>query len=122
MEGVVIRKTGGFYNVFDDDAVIISYLTGYKLVGGKCGFPLNSLTKVTNLLENNSINYVVRENMKDVNIKNYKRANKYSKVLEKGKKKLDVDYRINDIIARINELSYDKLSNLLDIIEEYCDE
>ena len=76
MEGVVIRKTGGFYNVFDDDAVIISYLTGYKLVGGKCGFPLNSLTKVTNLLENNSINYVVRENMKDVNIKNYKRANK----------------------------------------------
>jgi len=122
LEGVVIRKTGGFYNVFDDDAVIISYLTGYKLVGGKCGFPLNSLTKVTNLLENNSINYVVRENMKDVNIKNYKRANKYSKVLEKGKKKLDVDYRINDIIARINELSYDKLSNLLDIIEEYCDE
>ena len=45
-ENVVIRKSGGFYNVFDDDAIIISYLTGYKITDGRCGFPINSLDKV----------------------------------------------------------------------------
>ena len=61
---VVIRKAGGFYYTFDDDAMIISYLTGYKISGDRCGFPLNSLSKVTNLLEDNSINYIVREKKK----------------------------------------------------------
>lgn len=58
---IVIRKNGGFYYVFDDDAIIISYLTGYKISSGRCGFPLNSLSKVTNLLEENMINYYKRK-------------------------------------------------------------
>ena len=43
---VVIRRLGGFYNVFDDDTIIVSYLTGYKISNGRCGFPINSLNKV----------------------------------------------------------------------------
>ena len=58
MECVVIRKVGGFYSAFDDDAIIISYLAGYKIVSGRCGFPINSLNKVTNLLGDNKINYI----------------------------------------------------------------
>ena len=119
---VVIRRTGGFYNVFDDDAIIVSYLTGYKVSNSKCGFPINSLNKVTNLLDDNTINYVVRENMEDVDSRNYKKLNKYDKVLEKGKKKFDIDYRVNDVIDKIKLLSYDRLCELLDVIEEYCNE
>ena len=119
---VVIRRTGGFYNVFDDDAIIVSYLTGYKISNGRCGFPLNSLNKVTNLLDDNTINYVVRENMEDVDSRNYRKLNKYDKVLEKGKKKFDIDYRVNDVIDKIKLLSYDRLCELLDVIEEYCNE
>ena len=121
-ENVIIRRTGGFYNVFDDDAIIISYLTGYKIVGGRCGFPINSLDKVTNALDNNSVNYVVKENMIDVDKKNFKRNNKYNKVLDKGKKKINIDYRINGIMEKINDLSYDKLCCLLDVIEDTIDE
>ena len=82
---VVIRKSGGFYYAFDDDAIIISYLTGYKVSGDRCGFPLNSLSKVTNLLEDNSINYIVREKMEDVDRKDFKKNNKYDKILDKEK-------------------------------------
>lgn len=117
-ENVVIRKSGGFYNVFDDDAIVVNYLTGYKLVGGRCGFPVNSLNKVINLLNDNKINYTVRENMKDIDKKNFKKNNLYNKILDKGKKKCNIDYRINAIINRINELSYDKLISILDIIED----
>ena len=104
---VVIRRNGGFYYALDNDALVISYLTGYKVSSRRCGFPLNSLNKVTNLLEESKVNYVVKENMKEVESKNYKKNNKYSKVLDKGKKKYDIDYRIN---------------KLLDIIEDYIDE
>ena len=60
--------------------------------------------------------------MKDTEKKNYKKKNKYSKILEKGKKKFDIDYRINDIVNKLNNLSYDKLCTLLDMSEEYCNE
>lgn len=119
---VVIRKSGGFYYAFDDDAIIISYLTGYKVSGDRCGFPLNSLSKVTNLLEDNSINYIVREKMEDVDRKDFKKNNKYDKILDKGKKKFNIDYRINNIIDKLNELSYGELDELLDVIEVYIDE
>lgn len=119
---VVIRKTGGFYNVFDDDAIVVSYLTGYKIIGGRCGFPINGLDKVINLLENNNVDYIIKSNMGEEIIKNYKNKNKYSKILEKGKKKFDIDYKINDIITKLNMLSYDRLNNLLDVIEDYINE
>lgn len=122
MECVVIRKTGGFYNVFDDDAIIVSYLTNYKIVGGRCGFPINSLTKVTNLLENSSVSYIVKENMEEVVSKNYKKKNNYNKILDNGKKKINIDYRINGILDKLNGLSYESLSSLLDMIEDYCNE
>lgn len=119
---VVIRKSGGFYYAFDDDAIIISYLTGYKVSGDRCGFPLNSLSKVTNLLEDNSINYIVREKMEEVDSKNFKKNNKYNKILDKGKKKFSINYRINNIMDKLNELSYGELDELLDVIEVYIDE
>ena len=119
---ILIRKVGGFYNVFDDDAIIVSYLTGYKVVNGRCGFPINSLGKVTNLLGDNNVNYIVRENMIDVDKKNYKKKNKYSIVFEKAKKKIDIDYRISSIMDRVSGLSYDRLCSLLDVIEDYCSE
>lgn len=119
---VVIRRSGGFYYVFDDDAMIVSYLTNYKISGDKCGFPLNSLSKVTNLLEDNSINYIVKENMEEIESKNFKKNNKYSKILDKGKKKFSIDYRINNIMEKLNELSYDELDELLGVIEVYTGE
>ena len=121
-ESIVIRKSGGFYSVFDDDAIVVNYLTGYKVVNGKLGFPLNSLDKVINLLEDNKINYIVREGMKEVVSKNYKKNNKYGKVLDKGKKKYDIDYRVSSIIDKINNLDYDRLCKLLDSVEEYINE
>ena len=119
---ILIRKVGGFYNVFDDDAIIVSYLTGYKVVNGRCGFPINSLNKVINILEDNKVNYIVREGMEDINKKNYKKNNRYDTLFVKAKKKYDIDYRINFIMDKINSLSYDRLCSLLDVIEDYCSE
>ena len=119
---ILIRKVGGFYNTFDNDAIIISYLTGYRVVNGRCGFPINSLNKIINILEDNKINFIVREGLEDVKKENYKKNNKYDLLLEKAKRKYDIDYRINYIIDKIKFLSYEKLCDLLDFIEEYSNE
>ena len=118
MSSILIRKAGGFYHVFDDDAIIISYLMDYKITDGRCGFPINSIDKVINVLEDNKISYEI----KDGNKKSYKKYNKYNYFLEKGKKKIDIDYRINSIVDKLNDFSYDKLCKILDMIEDYVNE
>ena len=118
MSSVVFRKIGGFYNIFDDDAIIISYLCNYKIVNGRCGFPINSIDKVINILENNKINYIIKDGIEEVSVKNYKKNNKYNSILEKGKKKNNIDYRINSIINKIKELDSDNLCELLNVIED----
>ena len=97
-------------------------MTGYKVVNGRCGFPINSLNKVINILEDNKVNYIVREGLEDTNKKNYKKNNRYDTLFVKAKKKYDIDYRIKSIMDRINNLSYDRLCSLLDVIEDYCSE
>ena len=44
---LVLIKNGTFYNAYNDDAFIISYLFDYKVSkDNKCGFPDNSFNKV----------------------------------------------------------------------------
>lgn len=59
MNEVVLRKSGTFYHVFDEDSYILYYLFGYKIKDSKVGFPISSLDKVTNELNKLKINYNV---------------------------------------------------------------
>ena len=62
-EYVVLLKIGTFYECYNDDANIISYLFQYKIKilssGDKnCGFPLVSYNRVISNLESRNINYI----------------------------------------------------------------
>lgn len=118
MNSVVLRKSGGFYICFDDDAIIISCLCNYKINNGRVGFPINAINKVTNLLENNSINYIIKENMKEVDKKTFGKKNKYKYYLDKGNKKISLEYRVNNIIDKVKELEEEDIIKLLDLIED----
>ena len=49
---LLIFKSGRFYNTYGDDSIILNYLFGYKIIKeNKVGFPINSLVKVLNTLE-----------------------------------------------------------------------
>lgn len=111
---VVIRKNGGFYSVYGNDCYILNYLFNYKIIDDKVGFPINSYNKVINMLDTNHVNYVISSN----NVKvNYKKRNNYNKFFELGKKKYNLNYRINSIIEKINNLSEENIDELLDLIE-----
>ena len=47
MKELRMRKSGLFYETFDEDAVIMHYLFNYKNIDERVAFPTNSLDKVT---------------------------------------------------------------------------
>lgn len=59
---VILVKVGNFYHVYGKDAYIFSYLFEYKILEKEgvpsCGFPINAISKVENILERTKINYV----------------------------------------------------------------
>lgn len=114
---VVLRKMGGFYVCFDNDAIVISYLCGYKIKNGRVGFPINTIDKVINILVNNGINYIIKNDDKE-DKRIFGKKNRYCYFLDKGKRKIDIDYRVDSIIKRINSMKEEDIFKLLDYIEE----
>lgn len=114
---VLLRKMGGFYVCFDSDAIILSFLCDYKIKNSKVGFPINALDKVVNILENNSVSYIVKCSEEEVSKNIFGKKNKYKYYLDLGKKKIDFDYRINKIVNRISEMNEEDINNILDMIE-----
>ena len=113
---IVIRKSGGFYQVFDNDALIISYLFDYKIINYKCGFPLIAINKVINTLEEKKINFIIKD--EEEVVKNFRNKNTYSKYLEKARVKDNINNRIKSILDKINDLDVKKLNEVLSVIEE----
>ena len=113
---IIIRKSGGFYQVFDNDALIISYLFDYKIINHKCGFPLVAINKVINTLEEKKINFIIKD--EEEIIKNFKNKNTYSKYLEKARVKDNINNRIKSILDKINDLDVKKMNEVLSVIEE----
>lgn len=111
---VVLRKNGGFYSVYGDDAYILYYLLNYRIIGDKVGFPNSALNKVVNLLEDNHISFEV-----DGNVYYLKNRNKYKKILDLGKRKSSLDYRVNDIISKLDKLNEKDIDKILDCVESF---
>lgn len=116
MNELILRKNGGFYSVYGDDCYILFYLLGYKIVGDKVGFPISAYNKVVNTLEDNKISYTDKYNNKS---NDYKRKNNYNKLLDLGKRKYSLNYRIDNIIEKMNLLNEEDIDNILSYIESY---
>ena len=79
-----LYKIGNFYNIYGDDAIILNYLFGYKiLIDGKVCFPESALIKVINTIEDKKIDYQIINKEKDI-IKKYGNFNSYNKVLKQA--------------------------------------
>ena len=69
---IFIKGSEKFYNLYNDDALIINYLLNYKIIkNNTCGFPECALNKVINEIEKTKISYVVQEMGNIIEEKNY---------------------------------------------------
>ncbi len=115
-ECITLKKLGGFYNAYNDDAYILFYLFHYNIKNNKSGFPLSAYNKVINCLEENNISYNVegKEEKRD-----FKKKNKYSFIVEKGRKLYEREQRANFIYDKISDLKENQVDELLTLIEDY---
>ncbi len=111
------RKVGGFYHVFDEDCYILNYFFNYKIINNRVGFPISSINKVINILEEKKINYEL-----DGKETNFKRKNNYGKFLEKGKTKYNFKKDIEKIYDKLDKLNSKDLKEILNFIEGKLDE
>lgn len=125
---VIIVKVGNFYNVFKDDAYILSYLFGYKLNKKydnveMTGFPKESINKVMAKLEHKKINYLVinKSNNYEVDEKVINDSvNTYKQVLVKAKSYVNSKSKVEKIYKYLlNNLNNKKL---IDEIEKIINE
>lgn len=119
---VLLRETGKFLQVFDEDSIIVSYLMGYKIVNSKVGFPSNVLFKVINKLEDNNINYLIKYKDNKEDKKDYKINNNYNKVLVKAKEVIKLRNKCNEIKPVIEKLSNEKLEKIVNYINGVINE
>ncbi len=114
---VTLKKLGGFYSAYNDDAYVLFYLFHYNVKNKKAGFPLSAYNKVINCLEENYVSYIV-EGKEEIK-RDFKKKNKYNFFVGKGKKLYEREQRSNFIYERITELKENEVDELLKIIEDY---
>ena len=106
---VMIRKMGGFYHVFDEDAYLLFYLFKYKIINSKAGFPLSSLNKV------------IKSDL-DKDTKDFRRKNSYDYYLKLSKEFYNLEIKKQSIEDKIKTLPLAKIEKLYNIIEEFINE
>ena len=119
---VRLRKVGKFYQAYLDDAYVIHALMNYKVSNGKVGFPITSIGKVQNKLEECKINYQIidRELITDSN--DFKNNNKYDKFLNIGIKSINKIRSDDEILEKIKNLPDDKVDKIIKFINKVIDE
>lgn len=118
---IIMIKSGSFYVSFNEDAIILNKIFGYKIVSLKnnikVGFPINLRDKNINILENKKINYIIIED-KELSSSIRFKFNNYKKYKENYFDFINIDMRINKINKKLKDLSVgDNISNILDKVE-----
>ena len=117
---IIMIKVGKFYEIIDQDALIINKIFKYKLSklsdNLKCGFPVNTLDKVLDVLKEQRLNYLVIEDGTAILEEKFE-DNCYDSY------NVDINIikynliKINKITKYLNDNVYDNISELLEEIE-----
>ena len=108
---VIIYKVGEFYNCYNKDAYMLSYLMDYSIRAVSknnyvTGFPKNSLSKVKAKLENRKINYLCldpRNNYYEDEKSDNGNLNKYSEVFPNANEYVKKERAIEAISGELEE-------------------
>ena len=115
---LMIKESGKFYRVYDNDALIINVLIGYQVLPGlRIGFPDNALSKVLNRLEENKISYRVIVKGQIEKEYSYKKLNQYNEFVNIARKTADLNNRLDLIVKKIKKADEEKIMKIIDYLE-----
>lgn len=112
MKELRMRKSGLFYETFDEDAVIMHYLFNYKIIDERVAFPTNSLDKVINALNEQEIDYLIIGGPERIQ-NEFGESNSYSEILKKAENKREAEDRLNELLPKLEILDKVTLDSVL---------
>ena len=107
----IVKGKGVFYNVYGDDAYVMSSITKNKIKGDRLFFTDKSIKNIKELLEKNKINYRIKENYKIIEEKTFNR-NGYNKHFKIGIEKHNKDMNKKALIDQIKKLDSEKIESI----------
>lgn len=108
---ICIREGNLFCYAFDDDAIILNYLFGYKLKKQQVGFPKNALEKVIDELEEKKIDYkIISEEEFE---KTFNKENQYNIILNDAKNEREKQELKKELEIIINSFDKKQLEKLI---------
>lgn len=115
---IILIRNGNFYLALNDDSIVLNNIFKFKIIELKnfikCGFPLDSIYKVTDTLDDLNINYLIYDN--NITYKKKYTTNNYLKYINKSNyillKKID---NINNIL-KLN-INSTHINNIINDIE-----
>ena len=103
----IIKNKGIFYNVYGEDAYVMSSITDYKITNGRMGFPINSIEKIKKILKEKNINYIICE--EQITEEKTFKENNYNKYLYLGKKIYKENQEKDNLLKSIKKLPHEKI-------------
>ena len=119
---VNLRKVGKFCQAYEDDAYVIHAIMGYRVSNGRIGFPVASIGKVQNKLEEYKVSYQILEHDEVIDKKEFKNNNKYDKYYREGIKLVDKRRSDDALLEKIKNLPDDKVEKIINFINEVLNE
>ena len=107
-ETLILIHSGNFFYTYLEDATLMNYLFGYKLVDNKVGFPISILDRIKSKLNSLKIDYVIIKN-DDYYLNTFNEFNNYNKI----KKEADIVFEKKE---KLNGL-YEKIEKKVDVDE-----
>ena len=110
---VILIKNGNFYLALNDDSIVLSNIFKFKIIKSKnflkCGFPLDSIYKVIEILDNLKVNYLIVESdiidKKKYTTNNYlKYSNKNNYILSNKTENINNILKLNIDNSNINTI------------------
>ena len=100
----VILISGNFYISYDEDAIVLNHLFSYQIVNNKIGFPLVTLPKIKEKLDELNVDYIIYNNEEEITTQTNE-DNNYMNIYNKAKKE--------EFTTKINEVLIDRIRFLL---------
>ena len=119
---VVLVKYGNFYKTYNEDALIIWDVFGYKVKNNLVCFPSNVFSNVVSKLNRLGINVIVINKENDISYYNSTRDNNYNLYKDKSNIEYNKDIKINQVKLLVEEklensfINYDKLIEFLNTL------
>lgn len=101
---VILIKSGNFYISYDEDAIVLNHLFSYQIVNNKIGFPLVTLPKIKEKLDELNVDYIIYNNEDEITTQTTE-DNNYMNIYNKAKKE--------EFTTKINEVLIDRIRFLL---------